>query len=97
MSTQSLHNRNFLLHLQERAGYDQPVLLKEPTHKIQAKSHIDQLHNEFVITSQLADVPGIRSVHGKEGTEGRPVFLLEYYNRLDEYEFQKLIFILTIQ
>ena len=97
MSTQSFYKTNFLLHLQERAGYDQPVLLKEPAGEKPDRSHIDQLHNEFVITSQLADVPGIRSVHGKEGTEGRPVFLLEYYNRLDEYEFQKLIFILTIQ
>jgi len=31
MNVATFHSRNFLLHLQERAGYDVPVLLKELT------------------------------------------------------------------
>ncbi len=57
MNGDTIHRRNFLLHLQERAGYDHPVLLKEPAHEQPARSHLDQLHNEYAITQQLTEVP----------------------------------------
>jgi len=78
MNRAHLHRRNFLLHLQERAGYEQPVLLKEPAREQPARSHLGQLHNEYVITQQLADVSGVRPVYAKEGSESKPVLLLEY-------------------
>ena len=67
-----------MLHLQERSGYDQPVLLKEPAHEQPARSHLDQLHNEFAIIKQLAGVTGVRPAYAMEGTESQPVLLLEY-------------------
>jgi serine/threonine protein kinase len=74
----SIHRRNFLLHLQERAGYDQPVLVKEPAQEHLTSSLLDQLHNEYAITTQLAGVPGVRTAYAMEGTESYPVLLLEY-------------------
>ncbi len=74
----SIHRRNFLLHLQERAGYDGPVLLKAPAHEALSSSLIDQLHNEYAITTQLANVCSVRSAYAMEGTESQPVLLLEY-------------------
>jgi serine/threonine protein kinase len=68
MSGATLHRRNFLLHLQERAGCNGPVL----------RSHLDQLHNEYAITRQLTDVAGVRPVYAKEGTESEPVLLMKY-------------------
>jgi hypothetical protein len=68
----------FLLHLQERAGYDQPVLLKEPAREQPTRSHLDQLHNEFAVTTQLVDIPGVRPAFAMEGTESQPVLLLKY-------------------
>ena len=68
MSSAPLHRRNFLLHLQTRPGYDQPVLLNEPARKQPSRLHLDQLHNEYTITKQLADVSAVRSVYAKEGT-----------------------------
>jgi hypothetical protein len=67
-----------LLHLQERAGYEQPVLLKEAAHEQPTRSPLDQLHNEYAITAQLPDVAGVRRTYAKEGTESQPVLLLEY-------------------
>ena len=78
MNEAILHRRNFLLHLQERAGYDQRVLLKEPASKQSTRSSLDQLHNEFTVTTQLADVAGVRPAYAMEGTESQPVLLLEY-------------------
>ena len=78
MSNQIIHRRNFLLHLQERAGYDQPILLKEPAREAPASLHLDQLHNEFGIARQLSDVDGVRPAYAMEGTESQPVLLLEY-------------------
>jgi PAS domain S-box-containing protein len=78
MNEATVHRRNFLLHLQERAGYDGPVLLKEPAHERPTRSHLDQLHNEYAITRQLTDVAGVRPVYAKEGTESQPVLLMEY-------------------
>jgi hypothetical protein len=49
-----------LLHLQERAGYEQTVLLKEPAFEQPTRSQLDQLHNEYTITQQLTDVVGVR-------------------------------------
>ena len=78
MNGATVHSRNFLLHLQERADYDGPVLLKEPAHERPTRSHFDQLHNEYTITRQLTDVAGVRPVYGKEGTESQPVLFMEY-------------------
>jgi hypothetical protein len=33
MNGATVHRRNFLLHLQERACYDTPVLIKEPAYE----------------------------------------------------------------
>ena len=77
MNTSTLHRRNFLLHLQERAGYSQVVLIKEPSGENPTDSHLDQLHNEFNITTQLAGVSGIRPAYDLEGTESKPILLLE--------------------
>jgi serine/threonine protein kinase len=78
MSGATLHRRNFLLHLQERAGCNGPVLLKEPAYDRPTRSHLDQLHNEYAITRQLTDVAGVRPVYAKEGTESEPVLLMKY-------------------
>ena len=56
-----LHRRNFLLHLQDRPGNDQSVLLNEAALERPTRSHIDQLHSEYTITTLLAKVPGVRS------------------------------------
>jgi hypothetical protein len=53
MNEATLHHRNFLLHLQELAGYEQPVLIKEPAREEPAPSHIAQLHNEYAVTKRL--------------------------------------------
>jgi len=76
MEGHTLHRRNFLLHLQDRPGYDGPVLLKESAHQPPTHAHLDQLHYEYAITTQLADVPGVRPAYAKEGTESQPVLLL---------------------
>jgi serine/threonine protein kinase len=78
MDQPTLHRRHFLLHLQERSGYDAPVLRKEPADEQPSRSHVDQLHNEYGITRQLADVAGVRPVYAKEGSESRPVLLMQY-------------------
>jgi two-component system, NtrC family, sensor kinase len=69
MNKSTLHRKNFLLHLQERAGYDQMVLLKEPANKQSSRSHLDQLHNEYAITRQLSEVTGVRPAYAIEGTK----------------------------
>ena len=56
-----------------RTGLDQGTGHEQPT-----RSHLDQLHNEYAITRQLTDVAGVRPAYAKEGTESRPVLLLEY-------------------
>ena len=73
-----VHRRHFLLHLRKRAGYDGPVLLKEPVRERPTRSHFDQLHNEYTIAQQLTDVAGVRPVYAKEGTESQPVLIMEY-------------------
>jgi serine/threonine protein kinase len=78
MNSTHLHRRNFLLHLQDRPEYDGLVLLKEPAHEQLTRAQIAQLHNDDLITRQLAHVPGVRPVHAKEGTESHPVLILEY-------------------
>jgi len=78
MNGATVHSRNFLLHLQVRAGYDGPVLLKESAREWPTSLHFDQLHNEYAITRQLTDVAGVRPVYAKEGTESQPVLLMEY-------------------
>jgi serine/threonine protein kinase len=78
MNRAAVHCRNFLLHLQERVDYDGSVLLKEPADERPTRSHLDQLHNEYVITQQLTDVAGVRPVYAKEGTESQPVLFMEY-------------------
>ena len=78
MTEPTVHRRNFLLHLQERPGYDGSVLLKEPAREQPSPSQLDQLHNEYAVTRQLADATGVRQALAKEGTESRPVLLLEY-------------------
>jgi hypothetical protein len=65
MSSAPIHRRNFLLHLQERQEYDRPVLLKEPAHEQPTPAQISHLHNEYFITKQLSDVPGVRPVTAK--------------------------------
>jgi len=77
MGRHPLHRRNFLLHLQARPGYDGPALLKEAAHQPPTRAHLDQLHNEYAISRQLAELPGVRPALAKEGTESQPV-LLEY-------------------
>ena len=76
MERHPLHRRNFLLHLQTRPGYDGPVLLKQAAHQPPTRAHLDQLHNEYAITRQLAHVPGVRPALAKEGTESQPVLPL---------------------
>jgi tRNA A-37 threonylcarbamoyl transferase component Bud32 len=76
--SEHIHRRNFLMHIQERAGYDQPVLFKEPAHEQLTSSLLDQLHNEYTITTHLSNVCGVRPAYALEGTESRPVLLLEY-------------------
>ena len=78
MTKQTLHRSNFLLHLQERPAYDEPVLLKEPAHEQLSRAQIAQLHNEHLITLQLANVPGVRPVYAMEGSESHPALLLKY-------------------
>jgi serine/threonine protein kinase len=36
------------------------------------------LHNEYEVTRRLADLPGVRPAYALEGTESRPLLLLEY-------------------
>jgi hypothetical protein len=52
-SSTPLYRRNFLLHLQERQEYENPVLLKEPAYEGPSTAQIAQLHNEYVITRQF--------------------------------------------
>jgi len=78
MTVQTLSRRNFMLHLQERPAYDGLVLIKEPAHQQLTRAQISQLHNEHLITRQLADVPGVRPVYGLEGSESHPALLLKY-------------------
>jgi CheY-like chemotaxis protein len=61
-------------------------MLKEPGHDQPTSTQINHLHNEYVITRQLADVPGVRPVYAKEGSESRPVLLLEYIQGQDMSE-----------
>ena len=78
MNGATVHSRNFLLHLQERTGYDGPVLLKESARERPTSLHFDQLHNEYAITKRLTDVRGVRPALAKAGTERQPVLLLEF-------------------
>ena len=78
MNEPILYRRNFLLHLQERPDYDGRVLIKELASEQPSRSQLDQLHNEYAIARQLTGVAGVRPALGKEGTESRPVLLLEY-------------------
>ena len=78
MVSQTLHRNNFLLHPQEREEYDQPVLLKEPAHKQLTGTQIGQLHNEYTISRQLADVSGVRPVYTLEGSKSHPILILNY-------------------
>jgi hypothetical protein len=77
MHEATLHRRNFLVYLRERLGRDGPILIKEPAWESAARSHLNQLHNEYSITCQLAGVTGVRPALAKEGTESRPQLLLE--------------------
>ena len=78
MTEQTLHRRNFLLHLQERPDYEEPMLLKEPAHEQLTGGQIGQLHNEYAISRQLDDVSGVRPVYTLEGSQSDPVLLLKY-------------------
>jgi len=78
MTELTLYRRKFLLHLQERPEYDEPVLLKEPAYERLTAAQIGQLHNEYAISCQLEHVPGVRPVYGIEGLESRPVLLLKF-------------------
>ena len=87
MSEATLYHRNFRLHLQQLAGYEEPVLIKEPARDEPAQSHIAQLHNEYEVTSAevaqamaeaarlhlKADIGiGITGVAGSNEMEGKP-------------------------
>jgi len=78
MTSQVVHHSNFLLHLQERDGFDKPVLVKESARVIPTKLEIQQLHNEYTITRQMVDNGGIRLAYAIEGSKSHPVLLLEY-------------------
>jgi len=78
MNEATLYHRNFRLHLQQLAGYEQPVLIKELARDEPAQHHIAQLHNEYAVTKRLADLPGVRPAYAMGGTESQPVLLLEY-------------------
>ena len=78
MTGQIVQRGNFLLYLQEREGYDRPVLIKEPARDPSSKLQIKQLHNEYNMSKPLEGVPGVRPVYAKEGSQSRPVLLLEY-------------------
>ena len=73
-----LHPRNFSIYLQERPDFECQVLIKEPAGELPTSSQITQLHNEYVITKQLADVAGVRQLYAKEGSDSHPVLLLNY-------------------
>ncbi len=73
MNEPTLHRRNFVLHIQERPGYDRPVLLKEPAWEQPSRSQLDQLHNEYAVTRRLTNVAGVRPVLAKKGTESTPL------------------------
>lgn len=62
MDQKYLHKGNFVLALQERKEFNNPVFVKESAVKPPTPAHIDQLHNEFAITEQLSDVPTVRAV-----------------------------------
>ena len=78
MQEETLHNRHFQVYVEQRPGHDRPVLVKEPASELSNGSHLGQLHNEFSITCQLADVAGVRPALAKEGTASQPQLLLEY-------------------
>ena len=79
MNGATVHRRNLLFHLQEQAGCDTPVLIKELAYERPTHSHCDQLHNDYDITQQLTDVASVRLVYAKEGTLSQLVLLMEYF------------------
>jgi len=78
MIRQISYHRNFLLHLRERAGYDQLVLIKEPANDPPSNLQIKQLHGENNITQQLSDVVRTQLVAAKlrRQQEGRLAALI---------------------
>ncbi len=78
MKDSILHQRNFLLHIQERPGYERPILVKEAANENPLPSSISQLHNEFVITTHLEGLTGVRPAYELERTESKPAVILEY-------------------
>lgn len=78
MRTQPLYQRNFLLHLQDRAGYDLPILVKKPAEETPNKLFIQQLQNEYRLTKQLEDVLGVRKAYALDGKEEQPELVLQY-------------------
>lgn len=82
MSGQTVYSRNFLLHLQDRPGFDTPILLKEPAAEFPSRSLCDQLHNEHAITLKLAGIAGVRPIHVLEGSVRHPVLIMEFIEGL---------------
>jgi PAS domain S-box-containing protein len=78
MNEQTLHRRNFLLHLRKQPLQDEPVLIKEPAQETPTQAQLDQLHNEYLLTRRLTGVAGIRPALAKEGNESRPALFLKY-------------------
>ena len=78
MSSAPLHRRNFLAAFAGPAGIRSAGLAQRVCPQTAPRLHLDQLHNEYRITTQLADVPGVRLAYAKEGTESQPVLILEY-------------------
>jgi hypothetical protein len=59
-SSAPLHRRKFMLYLQEKPGYEHPLVIKESASEFPTRSQIAQINNEYVITKHLVDVPGVR-------------------------------------
>lgn len=75
MTEKTLCRRNFLLYLQKRPAYKESILLKEPAHEQLTGTQIGQLHNEYAISRQLADVSGVRPVYTLQGSESHPILI----------------------
>lgn len=78
MPTAPLHKQTFILTLQERPEYDQPIVAKASAKPSPARPYIEQLRNEYYITRELDGVDGVRPALNLVGTESSPILHLQY-------------------
>jgi hypothetical protein len=74
----TLYHNRYRLHVEERAGHDGPVLVKEPDPEASMLALAAELQNEFTITTKLADVSGVRRAIPMDGLDLRPQLILDY-------------------